>query len=58
MPRKIAGVETNQVTIRLPNGLIDKMDKLLKDEGSIYASRTDIVLTALREFLIRENNKT
>jgi len=54
MPRKIDQVETESVTVRLPSGIIKSMDAMLTEPNSYYASRTDIILTALREFIAKK----
>ncbi len=40
-------------TIKIPEGLTDEVDKIVLESKGIYTSRTDVVKTAVREFVER-----
>lgn len=49
MARKKTG--NSYVTIKLPSGLVDKIDTLIEKSKGDYTSRTDVIKYALRRLL-------
>ena len=50
MPRKL---NTNYITVKLPEGLVKKIDELVLDSKGDFTSRTDVIKYAVR-LLYRE----
>lgn len=42
-------------TIKLPNDLVDKIDRFIESSDDGYTSRTDVIKTAVREFFRKTN---
>lgn len=46
------------VSLYIPQGILDELDRIIADDKAIYSSRSDIINSLLREFISKNNERT